>query len=490
MKAISGLFLFASVLVHAAPDDFHLSDDVAGPTCANFLNMGNLGWHQRGGDWVDAAGQTNGNKAFDAQSVLLNKGRPFIEWDVTALAQAWATGKSPNEGFLLRGLKGPLTGVVDFHSRESTDGGAKPVLKLKWADGSVDRLLPVADTFLDCSTVRSLGQQRVLKVSGGQSALIRFVLPNKKSKLAAASLLLVSDKQYGNGLNVGVFRVAPPYTQTEKKVDFGLAVQFVNDKNVVAHPDVVFFADFEDKTWLTAWNHYSPNSNTETISEDVEQSFVPFHGNALRVRIVKGSNYGLDLRYLFLRAIKIEPEEIYFRYYLRFGDNWDPYLDGGKLPGIAGTYERAGWGMRKSDGLNGWSMRGAFAARPIDVASVRGVTTIGSYTYHAAMKENSGDYWGWNEGPAGVLQNNRWYAIEQYVKLNTPGKNDGIFRAWIDGQAVFEKKDIRYRNANDLKIESIWLNIYHGGTSVAPKDMSLYIDNVVIAKSYIGPVKP
>ena len=31
-----------------------------------------------------------------------------------------------------------------------------------------------------------------------------------------------------------------------------------------------------------------------------------------------------------------EPEAAYFRYYLRFGDNWHPTVSGGKLPGLLG----------------------------------------------------------------------------------------------------------------------------------------------------------
>ena len=53
-----------------------------------------------------------------------------------------------------------------------------------------------------------------------------------------------------------------------------------------------------------------------------------------------------------------EPEEIYFRYYLRLGNDWNPTTDGGKLPGISATYSRVGWGGRKADGMTGWSMRG------------------------------------------------------------------------------------------------------------------------------------
>jgi hypothetical protein len=32
------------------------------------------------------------------------------------------------------------------------------------------------------------------------------------------------------------------------------------------------------------------------------------------------------------------------------------------------------------------------------------------------------------------------------------------------------------------------MNIYHGGTDVPPSDLHLYIDHVVIADAYIGPM--
>ena len=67
----------------------------------------------------------------------------------------------------------------------------------------------------------------------------------------------------------------------------------------------------------------------------------------------------------------------------------------------------------------------------------------------------------------GHLENNRWYCIEQYARLNTPGQNDGVLRGWVDGKLAFEKTDIRMRDVADLKIQSIWINLYHGGTWTA-----------------------
>jgi hypothetical protein len=67
---------------------------------------------------------------------------------------------------------------------------------------------------------------------------------------------------------------------------------------------------------------------------------------------------------------------------------------------------------------------------------------------------------------------------------------DGEFEAWIDGRRVIHRTGLIYRRTDQLKIEEVWMDIYHGGTEDAPQDMTLYIDNVVIARSYIGPMKP
>ena len=476
--------------LHAVPPSFEWSDDATGATCEYFTGMGRLAWSRRGGDWVDARGRAYGDRALDTRQVPVASGRTLVQWNVTGLVRDWLKGASRNDGLMLRAEAGELGGVIDFHSRESKDAAARPFLELEWSDGSLDRLAPVVDTHLDCSTYKSQGAQSTLQVSANKSALLRFALPKSPARLVRAALVLASDKQYGNGAQVGLFQIAPPYARASPPAVPGLAARFPRDVGLDSHPDVIFATGFERPVWNAEWSPYSALSTVEITASDPVRKFKPFQGSALRVPIVKGSNYGLDLRFLLARKGSPEPEEIYFRYYLRFGDDWNPSLDGGKLPGIAGTYGRAGWGKRKSDGYNGWSVRGGFAARPTAEKSIANLTAIGSYVYHVDGQDDSGDYWGWNQGPAGLLENNQWYAIEQYVKLNSPGHSDGVIRAWVDGLQVFEKAGLRFRQVPSLKIESIWLNVYHGGASVAPHDMTLYIDNLVIAKNYIGPVQP
>lgn len=71
--------------------------------------------------------------------------------------------------------------------------------------------------------------------------------------------------------------------------------------------------------------------------------------------------------------------------------------------------------------------------------------------------------------------------------MNTPMVNEGILRAWVDGRLAWEKTDLRFRDVTSLRVEEVWMNVYHGGTAVSPYDQHLYVDNLVIASSYIGP---
>jgi hypothetical protein len=160
------------------------------------------------------------------------------------------------------------------------------------------------------------------------------------------------------------------------------------------------------------------------------------------------------------------------------------------MPGFAGTYGRAGWGGRKVNGSDGWSARGSFHTEPPEGNPLAGVVPVGNYVYHADMPGQYGDIWIWLGGYGGLLEKNRWTCLEQYVKLNAPGRKDGVLRAWVDGRLAFEKTDLRFRDVDRLRVEKAWMNVYHGGTQPVDRDVHLYIDNVVIAREYVGPMAP
>jgi hypothetical protein len=245
----------------------------------------------------------------------------------------------------------------------------------------------------------------------------------------------------------------------------------------------LFTCDFESDPWWEPWGSRRAPENTELVSGPAAFGG---SGRSLRVTIPRNEHSGTSFSYEFAKRLGSEPEEIYFRYYLRFDPDWRHATSGGKLPGISGTYNRAGWGGRPVNGKDGWSARGLFESR-----NGRDASDIGFYCYHVDMRGRYGSNFKFQPR----LEHGRWYCVEQFCRMNTPGvdggpgRNDGVLRGWIDGQLAFEKTDLRFRDAETLKIESIWVNVYHGGADTVPEqDIHLELDNLVISRQPIGPL--
>jgi hypothetical protein len=469
-----------------------LSD--GGPSCEYFDVAAKLRWQHKRGDWRDAKGAEQGAVPFSEEQVQDTDKSRMVSLDVTRIVQGWLDDSFPNYGMVIHPVPGKAGGLIVFHSREADELKLRPTLMLSFADGKSDFLFAVADTFLNCSTVKPLGLEKTIKAGGDDNLVIRFDLPAgmKGRKLKEATLQLVTtSSQYGDA-TLGIYRLDPPGTEKPAKPQAGFAAAYPKDHGIEKDPAVIMATGFEKWNWQSDWSHINKRRTYEVVSRDDGLRFEPWEGKALRVAIPQDSTLGLDMRYNFRDKLGREPEEVYFRYYLRFADDWHPTVDGGKLPGIAGTYDTTksggGWGGNKSDGTNGWSMRGSFLREADKNSSFHDYVAIGNYAYHADMQDFYGEHWAWSKGALGYLKRNRWYCIEQYVKMNTPGVKDGVMRAWVDGMLAFEKTDIRYRTIDSLKIEKIWMNVYHGGTKPPGRDLHLYIDNVVIAKRYIGPM--
>lgn len=464
-----------------------LTDGPEGMTCAFHMASVRASWAQRGGDWSDASHEPYGDRPISSATIVPRSGTQRIELDVTSLAEEWAEGQFPLGAVFLR-PNGGRDGVVNFGSRESSEIAARPQLLVEWSTGEIIELSATADTSINCTTIKSLGSGASFSVGGDSSAILVFpFVAEKGRRVRKAKLLLTSHKQWGGGAKVGVFRLTPPWAKRDPPNE-GLASRYPGDKDIRSDPNVFFAGGFDEPNWRDGWTTYGRGSVAEVVTADPGNEFVQLQGKALRVRLIPQQNLGLDLRYDFAQRGGVEPEEAYLRYYLRFGESWNPSKEGGKLPGFAGTYNRGGWGLRKSDGTNGWSARGAFFSSRAESPAMEGYAGIGSYVYHVDIDNAQSVTWGWGLGPTGRLKKNRWYSVEQHVKMNDIGQKNGILRAWIDGFLVFEKTDLHFRNIKELRIENAWFNVYHGGVEKPPHEMTLYIDNVVVAKEYIGPM--
>lgn len=86
-----------------------------------------------------------------------------------------------------------------------------------------------------------------------------------------------------------------------------------------------------------------------------------------------------------------------------------------------------------------------------------------------------------------TAESGRWVCVEARVKLNTPGKKDGLNQLWIDGRLEAERKNLDWRGSytghgiNAVFLESYWNN-------GSPVTQRRWIDNFVISTKPIGPV--
>ena len=101
------------------------------------------------------------------------------------------------------------------------------------------------------------------------------------------------------------------------------------------------------------------------------------------------------------------------------------------MPGIAGTYGVAGWGGRPSHG-DDWLVGSRRLLEDAYRQAIRSpvLTPVGNYVYHADMagqlrgRAHLDSELGAPRATAAILHRNRWYCVKQYLRMNTPAKND------------------------------------------------------------------
>ena len=107
----------------AAPNDWAEGtpgkDD--GATRDYYNRAGLLAWKHRLGDWRDARDAEQGDAPYATATVRDEDATRALDWDVTALVREWVAGKHPNQGMLLRGLKGAISDARHGPSPRAAD---------------------------------------------------------------------------------------------------------------------------------------------------------------------------------------------------------------------------------------------------------------------------------------------------------------------------------------------------------------------------------
>jgi hypothetical protein len=84
-------------------------------------------------------------------------------------------------------------------------------------------------------------------------------------------------------------------------------------------------------------------------------------------------------------------------------------------------------------------------------------------------------------------ESGRWICIEAHLKLNTPGKADGVGQLWVDGVLDAERTGMDYRSTyEEHAINAVFLEAYWNDG--APTDLYRWYDDFVVSTKPIGPV--
>lgn len=133
-------------------------------------------------------------------------------------------------------------------------------------------------------------------------------------------------------------------------------------------------------------------------------------------------------------------------YRVRFPLGYD-FVRGGKLPGLyGGTGNSGGFIPTGADG---------FSFRLMWEKDGKGEV----YAYiPSSIKYGTGFFRGQFRFIPG-----KWHQITEELKLNTPGKSDGVLRFWLDGSLAGEQNDILIRTVDTLKIDGLFFDFFFGG---------------------------
>ena len=138
-------------------------------------------------------------------------------------------------------------------------------------------------------------------------------------------------------------------------------------------------------------------------------------------------------------------DEYWCDYCVKFKTGFD-FVKGGKLPGLTGGRSNTGGNRATGDG---WSARYMWR---------RGGEIV-IYLYHMDQRSKYGD----DLALGRRFTPGRWHRLTQRIRVNTPGRKDGVIQVWVDGEQVLDRNDIRFRNVEGARVDHFYFSTFHGG---------------------------
>jgi hypothetical protein len=278
------------------------------------------------------------------------------------------------------------------------------------------------------------------------------------------------------------------------EIPSGLAVKYPHDAGIETDPAVLFAENFESGA-LTKWQE---RKGSATLTRDQ-----PHAGEAcLAIPMTRGKDTGGHLVRWFLPGA----ETVHVRFYVKFSQDYqyshhfvwllaNPAKERWRAFGKAGQKPDGSYFSTGMEPSFGWGKN-----------PPPGEVCLYAYYPDMAIDPKMNRYWG-NQffppgpekgqaaGPGRVIPPlERWHCWEFMIQANSaPEVADGKQAMWVDGQLAGEFKGLRWRTAMDLKINTLWLEHYGYDDADPTKSywrasQSVWFDDIVVARQYIGPM--
>jgi chitodextrinase len=278
----------------------------------------------------------------------------------------------------------------------------------------------------------------------------------------------------------------------------GIAAMYPGDANIAANSSVIFADNFESYTSVSQLSaNWSQLYGQSTMRIATEAPNVYSGARALEFRVPQQTAEFVNAA---LKTVSPAESKLFVRVYTKFDSGYA--VLGSNHNGITISANYSNPGVR-ADGTNKFLVD-VENSRDLSAESSPGATHV--YTYHPEQRDIWGDHW-YPDGrvipfdstpgnfgpyfvprPNFIPELNRWYCYELMVQANTPGQRDGRVAVWIDGTLIADFQNIRLRDVDSLKIDKFDIGL-HVGSNTIRQNLKWY-DNVVAARSYIGPMLP
>lgn len=270
----------------------------------------------------------------------------------------------------------------------------------------------------------------------------------------------------------------------------GISSRYPGDAGIEADPDVILVEDFEDDLvqvgWMEAGGWFDFRLGQGMQLSDAN----PAAGSrCLQFDLKQGKQSSGAMMQLIE-----DHEELFFRYYRRFAEDWywpdgygphDAFIGGGDYSGRPTDQD--------FEILIDFWQNGATVARLASVRPESFKDVQREWNAAALGRDGKPSVGGhpvpWNVAEPDSIVPGKWHCVEMQIRLSSAGEADGILRMWVNGKLVTDYADVPMRDVGKeyVKLNKVFIGPYfHPGS---PKDQAHWVDQIVAARKYIGPIK-